>query len=301
MGTYDLAISYIWEYDFEFVELIEHSFQKDGLKTFIISNYNVFEVIEDLKSKKLHFKAYLDRASDMDSDFEPIATILSKRKTYIINPHKKVHRFTNKSYMHKILSKKNFGLPKTIILPPYYFNHSLNITEKDLEDLGIPFIIKPAIDTGGGEGVEINAESISQIQKVRMKNQLEEYLVQEKIHPKKLGNKRAWFRIFWAFNKIIPTWWDDQTHIYETLSKEEERKYRLQQLHRITKKLARITQIDYFSTEIAVTKKNKFILIDYINDQCDMRLKSKHPDGVPDEVILQFIENMKKRVLLFKK
>lgn len=301
MNVFDLAISYIWEYDLEFIELIESIFQRDGLKTFIIANYNVFEVIEELKSKRLHFNAYLDRASDIDSDFEPIATILSKRKTYIINPHKKVHRFTNKSYMHKILSKKNFDLPKTIILPPYYYNHSLSITENDLYNLGIPFIIKPSIDTGGGEGVEINAKSIAQIQKIRMKNQLEEFLIQEKIYPKILGNKRAWFRIFWAFNKIIPTWWDDQTHIYETLSNNEIKKYQLQKLHRITKKLARITHIDYFSTEIAVTKKNKFILIDYINDQCDMRLKSRHPDGVPDEVIIQFIEQMKNKIILFKK
>lgn len=301
MNIFDLAISFVWEYDLEFVDLIEFIFQKDGLTTFVISYHNVQEVIDKLKSKKLHFNAYLDRASDVDSDFEPISSILTKRRTFIINPHKRVHRFTKKSYMHKILSKKNFHLPKTIIIPPYYYNHSLNITENELHNIGIPFIIKPAINTGGGEGVVINAESISHVQKLRIKNQLEEYLIQEKIYPKTLDGRRAWFRIFWAFNKVIPTWWDDLTHIYENISYEQIKKYHLQPLHRITKKLARITRIDYFSTEIAITEKNKFVMIDYINDQCDMRLKSNHADGVPDEVIIKFIEQMKNKILSLKK
>lgn len=301
MNTFDLAISYTWEYDVEFVELTEFIFQKDGFSTFVISNYNVFEVIDSLKSKQLHFRAYLDRASDVDSDFEPIAAILSKRKSYLINPHKKVHKFTNKSYMHKLLSKKNFDLPKTILLPPYYFNHNLNINEEELKQLGIPFIIKPAIETGGGEGVEVDATTLAQIQKERIKNQTEEFLIQEKIYPKTLSGRRAWFRVFWAFNKVIPTWWDDHTHVYESITYDQIKKYHLQPLHRITKRLSRITRIDYFSTEIALTRKNKFVLIDYINDQCDMRLKSKHHDGVPDEVIIQFIEQMKKKIKSLKK
>jgi acyl CoA:acetate/3-ketoacid CoA transferase beta subunit len=28
-----------------------------------------------------------------------------------------------------------------------------------------------------------------------------------------------------------------------------------------------------------------FVVIDYVNDQCDMRLKSSHPDCVPDDVV----------------
>lgn len=301
MNTFDLAISYTWEYDLEFIELIELILQRHGLSTFVISNFNVNEIIELLKSKKLHFTAYLDRASDVDSDFEPIATILSRRHCYIINPHKKVRKFTNKSFMHKSLIKKNISLPKTIILPPYYYNHSLPVTENDLDKIGRPFIIKPAINTGGGEGVQVDATTILQIQKERMKSQTEEYLIQEKIYPITLGGKRAWFRIFWAFNKVIPTWWDDQTHIYESITYEQIKKYHLQPLHRITKKLARFTRIDYFSTEIAVTKKHNFVLIDYLNDQCDMRLKSNHPDGVPDEVIIKFIEQMKHKILSLKK
>lgn len=301
MAKFDLAISYTWFYDKEFVELIERVFQKNGLTTYIIHKENVFEVIDLLKNRKLIFTAYLDRASDEDPTFEPVADILKRRKCYIINPHYKVKKVIKKSYIHRKLEKKNFHLPKTIIIPPYDKEKLLTITEKEIFNLSLPFIIKPGVYSGGGEGVEKNATTILQVQSERMKSHLEDYLIQEKIIPKTLDGRRAWFRVFWAFNKVIPAWWNDQTHIYFPVTKEQIYKYHLQPLSRITKKIARLTGMDYFSSEIALTKKNRFVLIDYVNDQCDMRLKSIHPDGVPDSIVIQFIEQMKQKVLALKK
>lgn len=301
MTKFDLAISYTWIYDIEFVQLIEKIFQKNDLSTYLIHEENIEEVINLLKNRRLVFTAYLDRASDEDPAFEPITQILAKRKCYIINPHFKVKKVIKKSYMHKKLEMKNFSLPKTIILPPYDKDNSLKITEDEILKLSNPFIIKPGVYSGGGEGVVKNATSITQIQTERMKSHSEEYLLQEKIFPKSLEGRRAWFRVFWAFNKVIPAWWNDLTHIYFPVTKEQTKKHHLQPLSRITKKIARLTGMDYFSTEIALTKKNRFILIDYVNDQCDMRLKSIHPDGVPDSIVVQFIEQMKQKVLALKK
>ena len=70
MQIFDLAIAYVWEYDSELIELIEQNFQEDGLSTFIIGKFNLSEVIDNLKKKKLYFNAYLDRASGFPSDFE---------------------------------------------------------------------------------------------------------------------------------------------------------------------------------------------------------------------------------------
>ena len=38
-------------------------------------------------------------------------------------------------------------------------------------------------------------------------------------------------------------------------------------------------------------------MIDYINDQCDMRLKSNHPDGVPDNAVVEFLHHMRKKIV----
>ncbi len=296
MLIFDLAISYTWEYDSEFINLIEKKFQKNGYKTFIIYKQNVGEVANLLRDKKIYFKVYLDRASDEDPDFEIITKLLTRKRSYIINPHQKTRKITDKAYFHKKLFRKKFNLPRTFILERYDKCNSLLITQEDLNEIKIPFVIKPSIFSGGGQGVVKDGTSIEQIQNERVKSHNEKYLIQEKINPTKIDNKRAWFRVFWAFGKVIPTWWDDHTHIYHPVTKEQINKYKLHQLNKITARLARIAAIDYFSTEIALTKDYKFVLIDYINDQCDMRLQSLHVDGVPDIVVNQFIDQMKKKV-----
>lgn len=297
MEHYDLAISFTWNYDYDFINLIEDYFQSNGLTTYLIKKDNVNNVIELLQNKKIHFSALLDRASDEDVSFIPVAQILRRRRSYIINPYKKIINTIDKSIMHNKLLENNLRLPKTYILPPFVNDYRLLITEKDLEKIGTPFIIKPSLYSGGGEGVIKNATTIEQIQSSRMQSPEEKFLIQEKIYPQTINGKRAWFRVFWAFDTVIPTYWNDQTHIYNTISQKEIKEKHLQQLIRITKRLFQITQLDYFSTEIALTKDHKFYLIDYINDQCDMRLKSKHLDGVPDKVVKKFIERMYYKVL----
>lgn len=297
MQIYDLAVSYNWSFDHEFVELIEQIFQEDGLKTYVITKHNYREVITLLRKKKIFFKSYLDRASDEVPEFEVITTILLRNKCYLINPYSKVRCAIDKAIMHKKLAKRRFLLPKTLILPSYESKERLLVKEEQLDLIGRPFIIKPVLFSGGGQGVIKNAMTLADIQQERFKNTAEKYLVQEKILPSDINGKRAWFRIFWVFGHAIPTWWNDNTHIYFRVTKNDIEEFNLRPLIKITTRLAQITNMDYFSTEIAVTKDHKFVLIDYINDQCDMRLKSNHPDGIPDRVVIDFIERMEKKIL----
>lgn len=299
MKNYDLAIAYKWKYDSEFVELIEENFQKSGLTTFVIGKFNVVEIIKRIKTKEILFKAFLDRASDEDTEFIPLAALLKRKNCYLINPMIKVSKTIDKTRLHKKLSANKFRLPKTLFFPKYIDESSINIDEKDLVKIGNPFIIKPATFSGGGEGVIRNAQSFHDVQTERIKNRNDKYLVQEKIHPRTFNGRRAWFRVINAFGKIIPCWWDDHSHIYFRVTDKEIEQFNLKQLIKISRRLAKISRLDYFSTEIAVTKKHKFILIDYINDQCDMRLKSNHKDGVPDDVVGEFIESMKQRIIKF--
>ena len=85
---FNLAISYTWQYDQDFVGLIEEIFHSSGLTTFIIREHNIHEVTEKVHNKKLSFDCYLDRASDADENFEPLAKTLSRRNVRIFNPYK---------------------------------------------------------------------------------------------------------------------------------------------------------------------------------------------------------------------
>ena len=64
----------------------------------------------------------------------------------------------------------------------------------------------------------------------------------------------------------------------------DEHKYELSPLHDITRRIASICKLDWFSTEIALTH-HEFVVVDYVNDGIDTRVQSKAVDGVPDAVM----------------
>ena len=113
---------------------------------------------------------------------------------------------------------------------------------------------------------------------------------QEKVVPVEFAHHRGWFRVFCAFGLILPCWWNDETHVYEELTPKDEEGFRLQPLRPITTTIQQICGLDFFSTEIAMTPTEKFVVVDYVNEMCDMRLQSRHPDGVPDHVVLSIAE-----------
>lgn len=296
MEQFDLAISFLWEFDLEFISLTEKIFQRNGYSTYIITEHNLDETVYNLRSRELSFRSYLDRASDENQRFRQLNKILRRKNCWLINDYKIVERAANKARMHSKLVKKNLPIPKTYLLPEYGWDYSSIISEEDIYKLGIPFVIKPGVFSGGGQGVITNGVSIESIQHERKNNPTEPYLVQQKITARKFGNRKAWFRIYWFFDHAVPVWWDDETHIYRLMKAEELRLLNLAPLIKITSRLARLSHVDYFSAEVAVTQNHHFYLIDYINDQCDFRLKSKHKDGVPDKIVREFIETMMRKI-----
>ena len=88
--------------------------------------------------------------------------------------------------------------------------------------------------------------------------------------------------------------------LYEPVKAEEYKKFKLRKLRSITKKIAGISSLDFFSTEIVLTEDDNFLVIDYVNDQCDMRIKSKHYDGIPDNIVDEIIKNMLRYVINYK-
>lgn len=301
MEIFDLGVSFVWEYDDDFINLVEQILQEESLTTFIIKEHNINEVTSKVRDRKLSFRFYLDRASDVDNSFEELARILTRRKTVIINPYRKVQHAIDKASMHLEFMNAGLNVPYSIIIPPHSELEEIRLTVEDLSILGRPFIIKPCNTTGGGIGVVTGAESLREILEERINNLDDKYLIQEKIYPSILEGRRAWFRCFWAFGKPIAVWWDDLTHIYEELTEEQMEKFGLKKLLQKTRTIAKVTELDFFSTEIVLNDKNHFVVIDYVNDQCDMRIKSKHFDGVPDNVVHQIIHNFKNFIIRTKK
>jgi hypothetical protein len=296
LNTFDLAIAYKWIYDKEFTELIEKRFHENGLSTFIIGTHNVFEITNQLEKGDLSFKAILDRGSDEDESFQGIADFIQTTDTYVINGYNETEEAIDKAKMHKQLERFNFPVVDSIIVPSLDEKKELEITSDQLEKLGSPFIVKPSYYSGGAEGVLVNATSLDDILKSRTINSDDALLVQKKIYPASYSGRRIWLRVFWFFDEAIPLWWHDETHIYDEITEKEYNDLNIQQMLDLSKQIAEIAKLQYFSTEYTIDKNGDLYIIDYVNDQCDMRMKSNHFDGVPDWLAERLIYKMVQKV-----
>jgi glutathione synthase/RimK-type ligase-like ATP-grasp enzyme len=279
-----------WEYDKDFVNFITSECQDDSLTFFQVHPKNFDEVSQMIDRKMLAFRIYLDRAGDVHESFAHLAEKIRSRGTWIINHAKDVERSRDKATMHLEFLTKGLHVPFTVILSPYDKDKDPELRVSELERLGRPFIVKPACG-GGGLGVVMGAENLMDVIEARKEFRHDKYLLQSKIIPKYLGNRRAWFRSFYVCGKVISCWWDDQTHLYDAITCEEVEKYRLHKLKEITKAISEVSRLNFFSTEIAIDRvDDKFTVVDYVNEPCDMRIKSVHPDGIPNEVVLEIVQ-----------
>ncbi|MFA5832357.1 MAG: hypothetical protein WDA22_02665 [Bacteroidota bacterium] len=294
--TFDIGLAWDWEFDKDFVFGIENECIAIGLSTFRIEPHNIESITRLVRTRKISFRTFLDRASDSDENFLPLAKTLTRSKTLVFNEYARVEYAKDKANMHLALMGEGINVPYSIIISPFSKKREVELSLTELAHLGRPFIIKPANTTGGGLGVVLGAETLKDILETRQHHKNDTYLLQETVQPANLGGTIGWFRVFYAFGITIICWWDHRTHIYRELSKQEERKFKLQELRAIMLTLYKICKLDFFSSEITLTEDGKFVAVDYVNEICDMRLQSKHFDGVPDGAVTQIQQQFAKYV-----
>ncbi len=281
MPVYDLCLPWYWKYDEDFVAYVDMACRANGLNFCQVTPANLLEFITCLYSGLVTFRALLDRAVD-DLRFEPLRRFAREHNLLRINPLEQSHWAEDKATMHLELIQAGIYTPHTLLLAPFIQEPIL--PNLDLTPLGSRFVVKPAVG-GGGEGVHLNAASPDDIQKARLEYPDRKYLVQATIEPQILAGRAAWFRVFYVRGDCIACWWDPSTHVYATLQPEEELQFNLQPLRTVTGQIARVCKLDWFSTEIALTRLGHFVVVDYVNDGIDTRTQSKARDGVPDEIL----------------
>jgi hypothetical protein len=285
LNTFDLAIAWNWEFDSDFIAGIEHECALRKISTYRIDPEHLPDLLKELKLGKINFESFYDRASDSDPAFLPLVRWMEDNAMYLINPYHRVIHAVDKATMHLEFITNGLNVPNTIILSPFSEQRCTSICEDELIHVGSPFVIKPANTTGGGTGVILNATSMQEVMKARQEHKNDKYLIQETIIPKNFDGKRAWFRVYFAFDEIILCWWDDITHRYTELSPDEETNYNLNGLRKAMTIIHKICELDFFSSEIAITDSEKIVVVDYVNEVCDMRLQSKYFNGAPDAIV----------------
>ncbi len=276
---YDLCLPWYWEYDDVFVGMVERACIEEGISLWQIKPDNLLESITALYKGVTTFKTLLHRGQG-EAIFDPIPRWAKEFGARRINPAEVSLWSEDKATMHLELISAGVHTPYTILLPP--FLEQPVVLPIDLTPLGENFVIKPS-NGGGGEGVILGASTVDQILKARMEFPEQKYLIQAHVTPRMIDDAPAWFRIFYANGETYPCWWNTETHIYNPVTAEKESQDHLSRLRDVTKRIASICKLDWFSTEIALA--DEFVVVDYVNDEIDTRVQSQAMDGVPDEIM----------------
>ena len=297
METYDLATAWCWEYDADFVHRIDRECQEIGIRSYLVYPHNLFETLCRMENGELGFRVFFDRASDQEEAFDRLVKGMLDRRIKMINHADRLPLATDKARMQQELASQGIHVPKTVVVPAW--NKRLQLGSTGLSRMPVPFVVKP-VSGGCGDGVVTDVQNMEGIQLARQRFPGDRYLVQEKIGPVQIGSRRAWFRVFFAFGEVLPCWWDDQTKIADVLSSSQIDKRIYSEIKSMMRKASRICKLELFSTEIALTSGGKLVVVDPVNDQVDLRRKSPHHDGIPDEVVDRIVVNLvewvKKRV-----
>ena len=279
MSRYDLCLAWNWEYDADFVHLIEAACAVRGLSLLQATPASLDQVLTGLENGEITYTTLFDRASESDSRFQPLVDWATRHNSFHINPQKRTIWSGDKATMHLEFISRGIYTPYTIILSPYARYTSIDLS--DLEPLGTSFAIKPACE-GGGNGVILEANSWEQVLQARQQYPNEKYLLQAHVTTRILDGRPAWFRVLFCDGAVYPCWWDQHTHVYARVMAEEKARFGLRSLRQVSVQIAQICGLHLFSTEIAMTESGHFLAVDYVNDPVDLRLQSKAADGVPD-------------------
>ena len=293
MDFYDLCLASNWEYDDGFIEILDGTCRARGRRLLTVTPSTLAETLSRLSSGEAGFHALLDRASEADSSYLPLVDIARSLGARRFNPRELADRAYDKAAVHHLFLEDGIPTPRTIILPAYF--HQPELPPLELHPLGGNFTVKPALG-GGGDGVIMEISTPGQIQSARQHFPEQQYLLQEHVTPKMVDGLPAWFRVIFCLDEIFVTYWNTTTHIYTPADELGGRAYLSQtilgSLREVTRRIARLCELDIFSTEIALTEDDRLLVVDYVNDPIDLRLQSRAVDGVPNLIVERIAERI---------
>lgn len=211
----------------------------------------------------------------------------------------------HKAISHHRLQRAGLPVPPTVLLRRWEPDRGLTVEERAI--VGDQVVIKPARGWGW-KGVVLGARGdLEAVSRARDFDRSDDYLVQRQVPFSTLLDdhgipRPSWWRIFYLFGEIIPCWWSPENGDYRLMSLHDLWTHDLLPLARLAAGIARISGMDFFSTEICLADEpalpdtpyqargRQFYVIDYVNDQCDVRCQSQHPAGPPDEVVRHLAE-----------
>jgi len=288
---YDIALATTHQY---FSSRVMEFCAEFDLSFYLVEPIWVADYLSKVQEGEIKTRVYIDFGSDHlepNNLYFALAEEVKKSGAYMIDDPDHVATVAHKGLFHQVLLENEIAVPETVIVQRADLN-SFRLNDDIKAYVGVPFVVKPG--WGGGRwGVVLDGRSEEDLYKsAREADFSDSFLIQKKIVPKPMDGRVGWFRVFHIFEETIICWWDPQTGQYQLVTPLEKRTYDLRPLEKIADDIARLSQINFFSTEIALTCDNRFLVIDYLNTGCDMHAKSFWPTGPPDEVVRHIAWNL---------
>jgi glutathione synthase/RimK-type ligase-like ATP-grasp enzyme len=221
MEIVDIAVN--WPSNEErglFLNTLQQEAQLKGLSFLIIDQFNIANIMQEIRSGTRKINFLLDMASETTNTKDPFTQIsyALKDQGVIVIADPDYARFSaDKSIAHYQLLRAQIPVPNTVILRSW--EPVRKLTEEERKQLGCPFIMKPALGYGQ-RGVKLitDFEDLDSIQEGRKFDPNDNYLLQEFIETYQLDRSPAWFRIFYIFGEVFPCWWHPATHVYRQVA-----------------------------------------------------------------------------------
>ena len=290
MAVYDFAFVFIGDKKEKIIKWLREECHLRGLTFLWVSEGTAPSILEKLQSHKLKIKFLVDNESNYfnpEDIYMKICYAVKDSGGRVIDDPDKARSSADKSITHFDFADADLPVPYTVVVRNWQPD-DFSLTGEQLKKLGRPFIIKPAKGFGQHGVVKDASGDIRQIAEARHFSRGDNFLLQEKITPLTLGDHMGWFRVYYLFGEIIPCFWNTETGQYRHVSLREMYKYRLLPLARYVSEIARITEMKFFSTEIAVMgqgKERRFVIIDYVNDQVELCVRPTKMAGPVSDVV----------------
>jgi hypothetical protein len=289
LGTrvYDLVMTHKLDSDDFFIHRIQQHCAEAGLNFFLVEPLWVQRFYEYYARNEIWAKVLLNMHSEHhlpDDIYHRLVLLAHHKNTKVIDPPDVAQAAFDKARMHERLMAAGFHVPYTAVVPQHA-TATFRLSTEQKERLGLPFVIKPSHGYGK-RGVILDATDESHLTRSVSAWPNPSYLLQQKVVPRTFGDRPAYWRVFYCFGEVWVTWWNCFTDFYRIVTESETTQFGLGELSGIASGIAELTQMKFFSSEIAQTENGEFVLIDYVNDQCHMLSQSSAPKmGVPDLVV----------------
>ncbi len=297
MRIYDLVMTHKLDADDYFIHCVQQQCAAARLNFFLVEPLWVELFYESLQTGRLWPRVLLNMHSEHHQPqdiFHRLVRLAAERNTQVIDPLDRALAAFDKGRLHPRLVAAGIPVPFTVVVPNEQAA-SFELSEADRAALGAPFVIKPSMGYGR-RGVVMDATSESELASSVAGWPDGNYLFQRRISPRDLEGSPAYFRVYYVFGSTWCAWWNPRQRQLSLVTAEEMTHFSLAPLCETIQKIATLTGMSFFSTEIAQTESGEFVVIDYVNDQCHMLSQTANPSiGVPDALVAALPDDWSKR------